>query len=315
MNTFGKIDPKDYTIEKFNASAPINWILASSSLGVKITYPLELDSAITINRASNSKPAIAVDENNSAINIDTGIYEYVLYKSVKHTFYDNRVFYSGSTMIMESLAPLPDKFFVVSVGQDFYGSTIKKSSFELSIDSITIKVQDDGYGNLYVSQSGVGYYVGNIFYDYGIAVIKQNTASLASYVGQEGISIINGSDVEINYNSDVEITRHQISVKLNPTDFNFPLLNKSIERTFTPNPYFTQSYGEFTSSMAEQNIQPISDNTWSILKLIQGNVIKPYITTIGLYTDQYELVAVGKLSRPIQRTFDIPQIFIVRFDT
>jgi hypothetical protein len=157
--------------------------------------------------------------------------------------------------------------------------------------------------------------VGNVFYDYGIAVIKHNTSSIASYIGQDGLHIIGGSDVLVDYQSDVEITRHQISVKLKPTDFNFPLFNKSIERTYTPNAEFTQSFNEFTASMAEQNIQPITGSTWSIVKLIQANVIKPYVTTIGLYTNTYELVAVAKLSRPIQRTFDIPQIFIVRFDT
>lgn len=315
MNTFGKIDPKDYTIENFYVSAPITWTLTSSSLGIPVVTPAELVGAVTINKASGTRPVTIVDEDNTAINIDTGVYEYVLYKSIKHTFYDNRVFYSGSTMLTQSLAPLPNDFFVVSIGQDFYGNTIKKSSFELEIDSITEKVKDDGFGNLYVSQSNIGYYVGNIFYDYGIAVIKHNTSSVASYVGQNGIDIINGTDINLRYDSDVEITRHQISVKLNPTDFNFPLLNRSIQRTYTPDSTFTEAYGQFTSSMEEQNIQPISDNTWSVLKLIQGNVIKPYVTTIGLYTDQYELVAVGKLSRPIQRTFDIPQIFIVRFDT
>lgn len=315
MNTFGKIDPKDYTIEKFNASAPINWTLISSSLGITVVSPTELDGAVSINKANGTRPVTIVDEDNTAINVDTGIYEYVLYKSIKHTFYDNRIFYSGSMMVTESLAPLPNNFFVVSVGQDFYGSTIKKSSFQLSMGVVSERVKDDGYGNLYVSQSGVGYYVGNIFYDYGIAVIKQDTSSVATTINQNGIAMFNGSSITCSYSSDVEITRHQISVKLNPTDFNFPLLNRSIERTYTPDPTFTEAYGEFTSSMAEQNIQPISGSTWSILKLIQGNVIKPYVTTIGLYTDQYELVAVGKLSRPIQRTFDIPQIFIVRFDT
>jgi len=314
MNTIGRIDPKDYVIEKFYASAPINWTLTSSSLGTQVVDPLNLVGAVTFNKANSFRPAVAVDDNNTAINADTGIYEYVLYRSIKHTFYDNRIFYSASVMVTESLAPLPNDFYVVSIGQDFYGNRVKPFSFELGLNNNSRKILDDGQGNLYVSQSGI-YYVGNVFYDYGIAVIKHNTSSIASYIGQDGLHIIGGSDVLVDYQSDVEITRHQISVKLKPTDFNFPLFNKSIERTYTPNAEFTQSFNEFTASMAEQNIQPITGSTWSIVKLIQANVIKPYVTTIGLYTNTYELVAVAKLSRPIQRTFDIPQIFIVRFDT
>lgn len=314
MNTIGRIDPKDYVIEKFYASAPINWTLTSSSLGIQVVDPLNLEGAVTVNKANGVRPVTVVDEDNTAINVDTGIYEYVLYKSIKHTFYDNRIFYSASVMVTESLAPLPTNFFVVSIGQDFYGNRIKPFSFELKLNNNPTKIVDDGQGNLYVNESGI-YYVGNIFYDYGIAVIKHNTVPPSSYIGQNGIQIIQGTDVLVDYQSDVEIMRHQVSVKLKPTDFNFPLFNKSIERTYTPDASFTQSFNEFTASMAEQNIRPITGSTWSIFKLIQGNVIKPYVTTIGLYTDKYELVAVAKLSRPIQRTFDIPQIFIIRFDT
>lgn len=309
MSTFGKIDPKDYVIETFNVSAPINWTLKSSSLGIKITDPLNLDGAVTINRATSNRPETIVDQDNTAINSDTGIYQYVLYKSIKHSFYDNGIFYSASQTTPNSLAPLPDDFYVVSIGQNFYGNKIKESSFELGINNGLTKIKDDGYGNLYVSQS----YIGNIFYDAGIAVIRY-TSSLSSYIGQNGLRIINGTDVNIQYNSDVDITRHQITAKLNPTQFTYPVFNKSTIRTYTPNPAFTQSYNEFTASMAEQNILPVSENTWAIGTLIKNRVIKPYVTTIGLYTDNYDLVAVAKLSRPIQRTFDIPQIFIVRFD-
>lgn len=312
MSIFAKIDPKDYVVETFNASAPINWTLTSSSLGIRITDPLNLDGAVVINHANNIRPETIVDLDNTEINTDTGVYKYVLYKSIKHMFY-----HSASRLVDNNLTPLPDNFFVVSIGQNFYGNKIKETSFELGMDSIPKKIKDDGYGNLYVTESNVGYYVGNIFYDMGIAVIKHNTAAPASSLGQNGINIINGTSVTIDYDSDIEITRHQIATKLNPTQFTYPIFNKSTLRTFTPNPLFPQAYGQFTASMAEQNIPPSSSNsnTWMISTLMNNKVIKPYVTTIGLYTDSYELVAVAKLSRPIQRTFDIPQIFIVRFDT
>ena len=47
---------------------------------------------------------------------------------------------------------------------------------------------------------------------------------------------------------------------------------------------------------------------------MSSEVIKPYVTTIGLYSDKYELLAIAKLSQPIQRTFGTDQIFIIRFD-
>ena len=42
--------------------------------------------------------------------------------------------------------------------------------------------------------------------------------------------------------------------------------------------------------------------------------MKPYITTIGLYNDKSQLLAIGKLSQPIQKRDDIDMNFIVRWD-
>jgi hypothetical protein len=42
--------------------------------------------------------------------------------------------------------------------------------------------------------------------------------------------------------------------------------------------------------------------------------LSPCVTTIGLYQDN-QLVAVGKLGRPIKNLIDWPVNIIVRFDT
>jgi hypothetical protein len=46
-----------------------------------------------------------------------------------------------------------------------------------------------------------------------------------------------------------------------------------------------------------------------------GSFLTPFITTIGLYDDNCDLVAVAKLPQPIKSEPDIPVNFIVRFDT
>jgi hypothetical protein len=46
-----------------------------------------------------------------------------------------------------------------------------------------------------------------------------------------------------------------------------------------------------------------------------GSYLAPFITTIGLYDDDMNLVAVAKLPQPIKSEPDIPINFIVRFDT
>jgi hypothetical protein len=44
-------------------------------------------------------------------------------------------------------------------------------------------------------------------------------------------------------------------------------------------------------------------------------LMRPYITTLGLYNSNNELLAVAKVSNPIQRTNDIAQTFVIKFDT
>ena len=45
-----------------------------------------------------------------------------------------------------------------------------------------------------------------------------------------------------------------------------------------------------------------------------GSFLSPFITTIGLYDDDCDLVAVAKLPQPIKSEPDFPVNFIVRFD-
>ena len=46
-----------------------------------------------------------------------------------------------------------------------------------------------------------------------------------------------------------------------------------------------------------------------------GSFLTPFITTIGLYDDDCNLVAIAKLPQPIKSEHDLTVNFIVRFDT
>jgi hypothetical protein len=311
MKTFGNIPPQNYTIEKFYANAPFVWKLVSSSMGTTAVEPTGLDNAITILRG-NSDRELFIQENRKMgvvpVSNENGIAEHIIYSSVKHLFYDNNFFVSSSSSVTSSLTPLSDDIFVVTIGQDFYGERIKPGSFELEIDLLPTKVQDDGFGNLFVSESGVGSYVGNIFYDKGISVITHDIDSSIEQISNQGIKFFSGSEVYVSYESEVKNIRHEIVVRVKPQDFNFSWFNPSVRKSLVIN-------GELSEQIKELNIPELDEDEWTIQSLMQSGVIKPYVTTIGLYTDKYELVAIAKLSTPIQRTFETDQIFIVRFDT
>ena len=179
----------------------------------------------------------------------------------------------------------------------------------MSIDEVGKEIVDDAVGNLYVSQSGTGTFVGNIFYSKGIAVIRHNTGSAVTYIGPNGLKLVSASVAYVDYESDVKYYRHEAVVTLKPTDYNMAAFNPSMGQVY-------KVTGSITASLSAQNIQPTSgSDVYSLYKLMSSNIIKPYVTSIGLYNDKYELLAVAKMANPIQRTFDINQIFIIRFDT
>jgi len=48
---------------------------------------------------------------------------------------------------------------------------------------------------------------------------------------------------------------------------------------------------------------------------VSHSEFSPYITTVGLYNDKHQMVAIGKMSRPIKNAPDLPITFLVRIDT
>lgn len=302
MRAYGTLEPNDYTVEKYETSAEVEWQLTSSSLGMVITYPsnsAELSGSVIINRAKKQK-----DE---SVNVDTGTLEYVLYSSIKHLFYDRGTFISSSRIVSNSIAGIPDEFFSISIGKNLYGNKIEPGSFELYIHPNSSSISDDTYGNLIVSESGTSYYVGNIFYEKGIAVIKHNTTAPTSSINNSGLKIISGSTVFLDYKASTTFERHEAVIKLLPTEFNFSSFNPSISNTVTVT-------GSKATEFTNLNIPSSSQDNWKLYELMSSNIIIPYVTSIGLYNSERQLIAVAKLSKPIQRTFNTEQIFIIRFD-
>jgi hypothetical protein len=169
-----------------------------------------------------------------------------------------------------------------------FGSEIVPATIRLTLNNTSS--YDDGLGNIYVSQSGTAYNIGHIFYDQGIIVL-QETSSVATAINKNGIKIVSGTSVQVIFTSSVYLTEHLLNVQIQPNEF-------------TISPYNPQALKvPFTGSSVQG------------IELMLSQSLKPYITTIGLYNDDKDLVAVAKLSNPIKRTFDTTQTFVVKFDT
>ena len=55
--------------------------------------------------------------------------------------------------------------------------------------------------------------------------------------------------------------------------------------------------------------------TGSYIDAVTGSDFHPYLTTVGLYNDQDELLVVGKLSRPDPVPPNTDMTFIIRWDS
>lgn len=66
----------------------------------------------------------------------------------------------------------------------------------------------------------------------------------------------------------------------------------------------------YNPSLKKYKISPSS----SIHDFATGSLFSPYVTTIGLYNDKSELLAVAKLAKPIQISQYIDTNFLIKLD-
>ena len=228
----------------------------------------------------------------------SGIHKELLYRSAQHIFYTSSLGVSESLYVPvggfdKQFYPTGSAFYVVNIAQQKYGEGIKEGTFRLSAASSTASIYDDGNGRL-VSSTATASVVGNIFYGVGVAIVKQDTGSFSgSLVTNRGLFLTTGSTVNVQFGATHTIYEHQIICTMEPGEFNYSS-NPTIRRT-------TISGSIVGSGSVAQD-------------LIYSGTMTPYFTTIGLYNDMYELLAVAKVTTPIRRVVSTQQSIIIRLD-
>ena len=117
---------------------------------------------------------------------------------------------------------------------------------------------------------------GNIFTKHGIAVVSTPDYRIHNTVNDF---------VEITYKSTVTIYELGVVAKLDAGDFNM-----------------------------STNLTLTQDDDMTYHTFVSGSDFAPYITTIGLYNDAGQLLAVGKLAQPVKKRNDVDMNFLVRID-
>jgi hypothetical protein len=173
---------------------------------------------------------------------------------------------------------------VISIPSQLYGDYINPGSFYFRWKRTGItytSLVDDGEGYLIVQ--GTNTSIGTISYQHGLAVITNQTFADGALTGS--------ADVTCSFQSSRLIYETQYKCTIRENEFNYTLNPSVISGSNFTNPLLS------SSSL---------NKSGQVYGFVTGSVFAPYVTTVGLYNENQELLAVAKLSQPLptSRTTD-----------
>ena len=288
-----------------------------------ITRPMKVYKEWTLDE-NDIYPIFGTNGANTLIDIDTDAKSHsynkkVIYASIKSQFYTNP---STASIITEvgrrkSYAStdervLENEIAVFSIPQIYYGEGIKVGTVVLEDEQLVRTYTDDGYSNLIDSGSNIK---GNIFYDRGLIVVAKDIVS-GSVLSQ----------FTLNFRSTKTIFENEVFIPVLESEFNYSQNPSAVyedgSRLYThimQRPGSTKIGDLVTSSFYDAGIKWVRGafNQYEASSSLDqtGSFLAPMITTIALYDNELNMVAVAKLPQPIKSLPDYPVNFIIRFDT
>lgn len=230
----------------------------------------------------------------SSFSLPSGSHKLLNFHSIKHLYYSN--FNTGSGLVESSgsnynyiessisssrVMQSTGEGVAYSIPKELFGTHIEPGSVRVTSGSYTLT--DDGEGNLFYGDTQVG----NVVYTHGMIVVNANTSSLAK------------EDPEsISFRSNNPIYTHTYNIKISDYEFN---------HTLNPTAQSGSVIYNYSGSKYLQPSGKYADN-------ITGSAFQPYITSVGLYNDSNELIAVGKLSQPLPKPADTELVIQIKMD-
>ena len=185
---------------------------------------------------------------------------------------------------------------VISVPKAMFGDYIQPTSIEITTESGSYF--DDGEGRLKLRNPLISpsssMYIGNVIYEHGIIIFTggtrtENTGSSGTGVitNSDIENFVNGSNITMSFSSSFSIYETQYKCTIGESEFNYTL-----------NPTVISG----------------SSNDGTVYNYITGSFFSPYVTTVGMYNDDYELLAVGKLAQPLPTSRTTDTTILVNID-
>ena len=304
---FKNLDPQDISKKSFQTFKNFTFNNNDSGSGV---FAIKARSGSLYNYVSSSDDIVAITTGS----ITTNYFSLPNWHMLNQTFYSSH----GQEYVNpeKSRRELHTSASIINVPRELFGEKIKPGSIELSDTSLsaTRDIRDDGEGNLYdnafsasfaayksgssdgtiapftttgSATRGSGSQIGNAFYEQGLIVIT-DTGSYRETGHGTGYTL-KYQATQTHYGS-ITVAEGAASM----SNF-FPPSHK-------PTGQGTGSYALFYNAAQEAE------------SFVTHSEFRPYVSEIGLYNENSELLIHGKLAKPIRLSDDIETTFIVRFD-
>lgn len=199
----------------------------------------------------------------------------------------------------------------ILIGTDTLDTTVQKT-FNGNIAEL--RVYDYGMPQKEIkSLAGINFYTGslyqtnifgNVFYRNGQVVISSPMPKYHDALFSNPTGSINV--FKMTYKGQHTIYENEVMVRIPKNAFNISTNPSSVYRPATG---INNSCND-PGSGAEQYLRP---GDYRKTMFISGTAF-PYITTVGLYNDNGQLLAVGKMAEPIQKRDDIDMNIVIRWD-
>lgn len=315
---FKTVDPNDYRITPFKLYK--EWSFTNSNY---LSSSIQINHGLLLTSSFNLGLDVPLEPTNS-----DGTFKRCVYNLTNHLYYKNNELplnYYGEYENAVTLS-LSESCWFIGVPTMIYGEQIKPKSFQLEFDEYDVR-DLSGKCNL-VDINNNNKHIGNIFYNTGNIVLT-DSSSIFKFNSSSFDSIsFKGQVTLFEHEIILHITETEYQSTYNPTVFQGEYITRSIDE-----PIYTQigtlEWSNITESLEDEYIYGIDSSqlhkscsfTWDytgkhILKnsLYSGSW-GPYITTLGLYNDNLDLLVVAKLPNPLKNEPGKALTFIIRFDT
>jgi hypothetical protein len=278
MSVYKSLTTSDVLVTPFKVNKNFSFQGASAITASSIGIDRFLGKNITYVSGSNTTGQIKVQS------------QALIYNSIKQLYYTNYISGSnGSPALTSSIKNdgvrvgqngtqpsyvnylpntlLANRYFPTASNDEIGIMSIPSNLFGENIKPGTFTYKTEGISYTDNGEGGLisaSIKVGDIIYEHGIIALTSASNNIDSFT--------TSSNITCSFQSTLTLYESQYKCTANPNEF-----------TYTLNP-------SAISSSAEGRVYDF----------LTGSYFQPYITTVGLYNNANQLVAVGKLSQPLQ---------------